>query len=67
MLSIDALVAAAPLLGTDLSGHGDRYVGKVRDVYDRGESLLLVSTDRFSAFDRVLGAIPYRGQVLNQL
>lgn len=67
MLSIDQLVKATPLLGTELTGQGARYVGKVRDVYDRGDSLLLVSTDRFSAFDRVLGAIPYRGQVLNQL
>ena len=41
--------------------------GKVRDVYDFGEHLLIVTTDRQSAFDRVLAAIPYKGQVLNQV
>ena len=41
--------------------------GKVRDVVDLGEHLALVATDRLSAFDRVLGTVPYRGQVLNQL
>jgi phosphoribosylaminoimidazole-succinocarboxamide synthase len=40
--------------------------GKVRDRYDRGERLVLVTTDRQSAFDRVLAAIPFKGQVLNQ-
>ncbi len=42
--------------------------GKVRDVYDLGDSLLLVATDRISAFDYVLeDEIPYKGQVLTQL
>jgi len=40
--------------------------GKVRDRYDRGDRLVLVTTDRQSAFDRVLAAIPFKGQVLNQ-
>jgi phosphoribosylaminoimidazole-succinocarboxamide synthase len=39
----------------------------VRDVVDLGDRLALVATDRLSAFDRVLGTVPYRGQVLNQL
>jgi phosphoribosylaminoimidazole-succinocarboxamide synthase len=39
--------------------------GKVRDRYDLGENLVLVTTDRQSAFDRVLAAIPFKGQVLN--
>ena len=44
------------------------YHGKVRDVYDLGEQLLMVATDRISAFDHVLPkAIPYKGQVLNQI
>lgn len=45
------------------------YHGKVRDVYTIGEATLLsVATDRISAFDRILPkAIPYKGQVLNQL
>lgn len=42
--------------------------GKVRDIYplSKGQRLL-VTTDRLSAFDRVLGALPFKGQVLNQL
>jgi len=42
--------------------------GKVRDNYAlSAERRLLVTTDRLSAFDRILGALPYKGQVLNQL
>lgn len=41
--------------------------GKVRDVYTRGDELLLVTTDRLSAFDRVLTTLPFKGQLLNQL
>ncbi|XP_025691511.2 phosphoribosylaminoimidazole-succinocarboxamide synthase, chloroplastic-like [Arachis hypogaea] len=40
--------------------------GKVRDIYDSGEYLVLVTTDRHSAFDRILASIPFKGQVLNQ-
>jgi phosphoribosylaminoimidazole-succinocarboxamide synthase len=36
---------------------------KVRDVYESGEHLVLVTTDRQSAFDRVLASIPFKGQV----
>lgn len=44
------------------------YHGKVRDVYDLGDQLLMVATDRISAFDHILPkAIPYKGQVLNQI
>jgi len=39
--------------------------GKVRDQYDLGDRVVLVTTDRQSAFDRVLAAIPFKGQVLN--
>jgi phosphoribosylaminoimidazole-succinocarboxamide synthase len=41
--------------------------GKVRDSFDLGERLLLVTTDRQSAFDRVLASVPFKGQVLNQV
>jgi len=42
--------------------------GKVRDVYDLGDKLLIVSTDRISAFDIVLpNGIPYKGEALNRL
>ena len=42
------------------------YQGKVRDRYDLGTVFALISTDRQSAFDRILGTIPFKGQVLNQ-
>ena len=46
----------------------DRQAGKVRDVYRLDASRrLLVTTDRLSAFDRILARVPYKGQVLNQL
>jgi phosphoribosylaminoimidazole-succinocarboxamide synthase len=44
---------------------GKKYQGKVRDTYDLGDKLLLVTTDRQSAFDRVLASVPFKGQVLN--
>ena len=53
------------LTKTDI-GLADKYTGKVRDMYfvnDKNLSVL-VSTDRQSAFDRLLGAIPFKGQVL---
>ncbi len=44
------------------------YKGKVRDVYSVGDLLVMIATDRISAFDVVLPrAIPYKGQVLNQI
>ena len=45
----------------------NRKKGKVRDTYDLGDKLLLVTTDRQSAFDRILASIPFKGQVLNQV
>ncbi len=41
--------------------------GKVRDIYDEGDTLLLVSTNRLTAFDRYMCDIPCKGRVLNQL
>lgn len=55
------------LLRTDFPELGERIEGKVRDIYLRDEMRILITTDRVSAFDRVLGAIPFKGQVLNQL
>ncbi|MFQ3621814.1 MAG: phosphoribosylaminoimidazolesuccinocarboxamide synthase [Spirochaetales bacterium] len=43
------------------------YRGKVRDVLDLGSRLILVTTDRISAFDRVLTTIPYKGEILHRL
>ena len=57
-----------PLLDTQLSGLALVRRGKVRDVYDAGDALIIVATDRISAFDYVLGSgIPDKGRVLTQL
>lgn len=60
-----------PLTATDFHfpGQSGVYHGKVRDVYSLdGDLLLLVATDRISAFDVILPeGIPYKGQVLNQI
>jgi phosphoribosylaminoimidazole-succinocarboxamide synthase len=59
---------AAPLLETRLDGLTPQRQGKVRDLFDFGETLLIVATDRISAFDYVLGSgIPDKGKVLTQL
>jgi phosphoribosylaminoimidazole-succinocarboxamide synthase len=56
------------VLETDLDGLTLLRRGKVRDIYDLGEKLLIVATDRISAFDYVLGSgIPDKGRVLTQL
>jgi phosphoribosylaminoimidazole-succinocarboxamide synthase len=57
-------------LGNCLAGSGfldlpNKKVGKVRDIYDLGKIVVLVTTDRQSAFDRLLANIPFKGQVLN--
>jgi phosphoribosylaminoimidazole-succinocarboxamide synthase len=69
MLNHEQLLKAVPntLESVDLAGWGAKQSGKVRDIYQRGDRLILITTDRISAFDRVLGAIPFKGQVLNQL
>lgn len=52
----------------EIPGLGARYQGKVRDYYRLADGRrVMVTTDRLSAFDRVLGLIPYKGQALNQL
>jgi len=50
----------------DISELGEKKTGKVRDTYFKDKQIILVTTDRQSAFDRVLAAIPFKGQVLNQ-
>jgi phosphoribosylaminoimidazole-succinocarboxamide synthase len=53
---------------TNLTDLGPKQSGKVRDIYDLGDALLLVATDRISAFDVVLpDGIPGKGYVLTQL
>jgi phosphoribosylaminoimidazole-succinocarboxamide synthase len=59
---------SAPVFETQLPGLKLMARGKVRDVYDLGDKLLIVSTDRLSAFDCVLPTpIPDKGKVLNGL
>lgn len=58
--TLDALDARFDALGS-------RYSGKVRENFSQGGERLIVVTDRVSAFDVVLGTIPFKGQVLNQL
>lgn len=56
------------LVSSDLSGLKLVSRGKVRDMYDLGETLLIVTTDRLSAFDVVMAnGIPFKGKVLNRL
>jgi len=52
---------------TDFRGLGERIEGKVRDSYREGSRRTLVVTDRVSCFDRVVGTLPFKGQVLNQI
>jgi phosphoribosylaminoimidazole-succinocarboxamide synthase len=62
------VISTAPLLETTLDGLTLHRRGKVRDVYEVGNDLLIVATDRISAFDYVLGSgIPDKGKVLTQL
>jgi len=67
----DAMLRAAlekTLDGTRFEGLGRRYEGKVRDNYSLDDGRrVLITTDRISAFDRVLGTLPLKGQVLNRL
>lgn len=73
-LSRQTLLDAIPhcLVATDLPlPNATKYTGKVRETYDLSPGdppgkLLLVTTDRQSGFDRLLGAIPFKGQVLNR-
>jgi phosphoribosylaminoimidazole-succinocarboxamide synthase len=57
-----------PVMTTAFAGLGPRHQGKVRDIYDLGDRLLLVATDRVSAFDVVMAEpIPDKGRILTRL
>ena len=59
---------ASPILQTTLAGRRPDRQGKVRDIFDFGDRLLIVASDRISAFDYVLGSgIPDKGKVLTQI
>jgi phosphoribosylaminoimidazole-succinocarboxamide synthase len=62
------LSLASPILQTMLADRRPNRQGKVRDIYDFGDRLLIVASDRISAFDYVLGSgIPDKGKVLTQI
>src|SRR5664279_3783206 len=69
MISDDLIKAqlAKTLETTDFPALGSKYAGKVRDCYIKDNRRIIVVTDRISAFDVVLGTIPFKGQVLNQI
>ncbi len=69
MISDAQLRAQLPhcLRQLDLPQLGQLYRGKVRDNYTRGDRIVMVTTDRVSAFDHVLGTIPFKGEVLSRL
>ena len=52
---------------TDFPTLGEKYEGKVRDCYIKDGRRIIIVSDRLSAFDVVLGTIPFKGQVLNQM
>jgi phosphoribosylaminoimidazole-succinocarboxamide synthase len=57
-----------PIRETDLSGLTLKGRGKVRDIYDLGDSLLIVASDRISAFDVVMNEpVPDKGKILTQI
>ena len=55
------------LKDTNFDFLGRKYTGKVRDVYEQKDRLILVTTDRHSSFDRIIAHIPHKGQVLNEI
>ena len=62
------LPLALPVLDTTVARRAPTRRGKVRDIYDFGDRLLIVATDRISAFDYVLASgIPDKGKVLTQI
>lgn len=65
----DILKAQLPytLREADFPGLGELYRGKVRDNYSKGDRMVMITTDRLSAFDRVLTTIPFKGELLNRL
>ena len=61
-------MANEPILQLDLAGIKKLRSGKVRDIFDLGDALLLVASDRISAFDVIMpNGIPRKGEVLTQI
>ena len=67
MLDKTAILAARDTVVSETDLPHPKHRGKVRDTYDLGDDLLMVTTDRLSGFDRHLADIPFKGEVLNQV
>ncbi len=69
MLDASVIASQIPhvLKGTNFTNLGSRYEGKVRDNYTQGDRRILITTDRLSAFDRIIALIPFKGEVLNAI
>ncbi len=69
MISSKTILNSLPLVlkTIDLPNLGKKYQGKVRDFYIKDDKRITITTDRQSAFDVILGHIPFKGSVLNQL
>ena len=69
MLTPEVIASQIPyiLKGTNFANLGERYEGKVRDNYTQGSRRILITSDRLSAFDRVIALIPFKGEVLNAI
>ncbi len=69
MVSIKKIQETIPLAlkTVNIPKLGKKLQGKVRDFYLSRDTRIIITTDRLSAFDRVLGCFPYKGQALNQL
>src|SRR3989344_1843118 len=52
---------------TNFKNLGKRIQGKVRDIYEQNDKVILITTDRHSSFDRIIAHIPGKGEVLNRL
>ena len=51
----------------DLKISPDHYSGKVRENFYKDDEIIMVTSDRVSAFDHILGTIPFKGQILNEI
>ncbi len=69
MVSTKKIIESIPLAlkSVNVSKLGKKHQGKVRDIYIVGNRRIFITTDRQSAFDKVLGLIPFKGQVLTSL
>lgn len=69
MISKQKIIENIPnvLKTVNLTGFGKKHQGKVRDIYILGNKRIFITTDRQSAFDKVLGHIPFKGQVLTAI